>query len=604
MKDRAALAFPWVFFALILGLILWDQTRVRGTPAPSTPVAAGDEWWTVSIDPVCGMKVRTGASYPLTWEGQVYSFCCAACRETFEKAPTAQVQAPREGHLMLGVPTWMFQVGVAIVLVLSFGLFEGVEWLRSRRAPAAPAAPARIDVMAAPLARRLLSSGPLQAAVRGVMALFFLFLLGAGLFGNQNPAMNITPLLTWTIWWAGLIFVILFFGKLWCSVCPWDTIATWLERLSLWGPRRSGAGLGLKWPRFARNIWFAVILFVALTWVELGMGITLIPRATAWVGLGMLGLAIVCAFLFERKSFCRYGCLIGRVSGLYAMFSSVEVRRNSADVCASCKTADCFRGNEKGDGCPTFEFPRAMETSTYCILCAECLRTCPKENISLRLRPWGSDLVQEGRPRMDEAILAVILLSMTSFHGLTMTPVWPRWSGAVQGALSVSEWVAFSVIMAGMLAGPIALYAILSWAAARWSRSKSTGELFIAYSYALLPIALFYHLAHNAEHFLMEGPKVLALASDPMGRGWNLFGTAGWTPPPLVTIEGLWWIQVFMVLVGHVYSLWICSRTTRRRVPERGRAFVSQLPMLAAMVLFSVVSLWLLKQPMEMRSAM
>ena len=205
---------------------------------------------------------------------------------------------------------------------------------------------------------------------------------------------------------------------------------------------------------------------------------------------------------------------------------------------------------------------------------------------------------------MDEAILAVILLSMTSFHGLTMTPVWPRWSGAVQGALSVSEWVAFSVIMAGMILGPIALYAILSWAAARWSRSRSTTELFVAYSYALLPIALFYHLAHNAEHFLMEGPKVLGLASDPLGWGWNLFGTAGWTPPPLVTIEGLWWIQVLMVLVGHVYSLWICSRTTRRRVPGRGRAFVSQLPMLAAMVMFSVVSLWLLKQPMEMRSAM
>ncbi|RME46816.1 MAG: hypothetical protein D6795_14930, partial [Deltaproteobacteria bacterium] len=102
-------------------------------------------------------------------------------------------------------------------------------------------------------------------------------------------------------------------------------------------------------------------------------------------------------------------------------------------------------------------------------------------------------------------------------------------------------------------------------------------------------------------HFFMEGPKIVALLSDPLGRGWNLFGTAGWNVPPLISLEGLWWIQVLFVLIGHVYSLWITERTTRKLVPNRRDAFFCQLPMLIAMVLFSTFSLWLLRQPMEMR---
>ena len=138
------------------------------------------------------------------------------------------------------------------------------------------------------------------------------------------------------------------------------------------------------------------------------------------------------------------------------------------------------------------------------------------------------------------------------------------------------------------------------------------------FAYSVLPIALFYHLAHNLEHLLMEGQKTIALASNPFGFApgqswsvlglagtgeWNLFGTAGWTVPPLTSLPTLWLVQVLLVLVGHLYSLWIADRTARRLYPGQGAAFKSQVPMLVGMVLFSVFSLWLLKQPMEMRTS-
>lgn len=611
--GAAALALPYVLALLVLGLILADRNRSGSTVfvdanemarTASLPAAIAEAQGAAAVDPVCGMSVRTAGAEKAVYAGEVFHFCSGYCRVHFLENPAkfaALKKEARLSHSMLGLPTRLYQWALALLLLLSFGVME----LFLGKAPSpgdmnAPSAlSARLELTGWRPLRGLLRSNLFPFLPRAVFAAAFLLIIAAGLFGNQNPAMNIAPLLTWTVWWTGLIFVILYMGKAWCTVCPWDALAGWAERLKAWGPRGDSLGLNLPWPKSLRNIWPAVGLFLGLTWVELGMGITLIPRATAWVALAMLAMSVVSAFIFERKSFCRYACLVGRVSGLYALFSGVEVRASSA-ACASCKTLDCWKGNEKGDGCPTFEFPRAMKLNTYCTMCGECFKTCPHGSMSLRLRPWGADLAAPGKPRMDEAVLALVLLSMTAFHGLTMTPSWVQLLENFRGATGASFTTAFSVLMAGFLALPVLLYAALAWLSAAWARCDYK-DVALRFAYALLPIALFYHLAHNAEHFLIEGPKVLALASDPFGAGWNIFGTARWSIPPLISLEGLWRIQVLFVLVGHVYGLWLTARTARLLTAGRGELFKLQAPMLTAMVAFSWVSLWLLKQPMEMR---
>ena len=72
------------------------------------------------------------------------------------------------------------------------------------------------------------------------------------------------------------------------------------------------------------------------------------------------------------------------------------------------------------------------------------------------------------------------------------------------------------------------------WVSCLLGRSRMTDkplafrDWFARNVYALLPIALSYHLAHNLEHLLMEGPKVVTLISDPFGWDQNWFGTARW----------------------------------------------------------------------------
>ena len=183
--------------------------------------------------------------------------------------------------------------------------------------------------------------------------------------------------------------LILFAGKAWCYVCPWDAIAGWTERLSFWRKSDDGLTLGRKWPRVVRNIWIATIMFVGLTWIELGFGVTMKPQVTAYLAIAMLLMAIVSALLFDRKSFCRYGCLVGRVSGLYALFASTEVRSKSAGVCTDCHTKECVKGTETAYGCPTFLYPGKLASNTYCIQCMECIQACPHNNLAVNLRPWG-----------------------------------------------------------------------------------------------------------------------------------------------------------------------------------------------------------------------
>jgi hypothetical protein len=233
------------------------------------------------------------------------------------------------------------------------------------------------------------------------------------------------------------------------------------------------------------------------------------------------------------------------------------------------------------------------------------VKTCEVGNVAVALRPWGADLLTQRRARPDEAYLALLMLSLAGFHGLTMTGAWSRIIDWLMARLRVGEPVAFSVGMAGAMIGPIVLYAVLI-AISRWVAGASLrgyGDHFIRYAYALLPIALFYHLAHNSEHLLVEGQRIIALLSDPFGWEWNLFGTARWTPGPVVPMQTLWGIQIFLVLIGHVYSLWAARGAAVALFGNRRAALRSQLPMLAAVIIFSVMSLWLLKQPMQMRTS-
>ena len=381
--------------------------------------------------------------------------------------------------------------------------------------------------------------------------------------------------------------------------------------------------LGLKWPRGFHNIGPAIVLFIVLTWFELGYHITTSPRFTAYMAIGILVLAIVPALLFERKGFCRHACFVGRITGLYSTFSPVEVRATDKAVCKTCTTRDCYTGNDKANACPTSLCLATLVDNTYCLKCMDCVKSCPNDNVSINIRPFAEDLYNYSGPRMDEAILAVVLLSLTSFHGLTMTPLWENIS---QPEGTIVQWLAtatgtgrlmaFTIGMAAVILTPILIYlgfCALAWLIARLipadesARMKdiTVRDIFVQFSYSVLPIALFYHVAHNGMHLFMEGQNVAILASDPAGQGWDLFGTASaGSFPPILGKDVIWILQVLCVLVGHIFGI-IVSQKTATKLFGKGRlATIVLIPLLLAMILFSYVSLWIMHLDMNMRGTL
>src|SRR3989338_7415652 len=319
--------------------------------------------------------------------------------------------------LMSGMPARLFFTGIALVLIVSFIAVEIL--IRGSKQPGDYA---KFNLLEMRWLNALVKKPYFKFLFQFPVFLVFCFIIYAGLFGHG--IINIAPILTWTIWWAGLVFLILFFGKAWCFFCPLDFMATLFQHLKPFGVSNAPFTLGLKWPPWLKNIYLAIGLFILLTWFELGFKVTASPRSTAFLGILMVCLSIVPALIFEKRSFCKYACLVGRISGLYAMFSPVEVRSKDLSVCTACRTKDCFAGNDRGNPCPTSLVIPQIRENTYCILCTECVRSCPHDNVAVNIRPVAADLRRFKTARPDEAWLAVILLALTSFHGLTMTPLW------------------------------------------------------------------------------------------------------------------------------------------------------------------------------------
>ena len=110
-------------------------------------------------------------------------------------------------------------------------------------------------------------------------------------------------------------------------------------------------------PRFLRNFGLMFVFFLVLHWADSSFHLALRPETTVYLALGMFSLAMVASVVFEKRSFCRYFCPISAIIAPYSLAAPIELRNKDPEVCRSCKTRDCFKGNEKGYGCPMMTHP-------------------------------------------------------------------------------------------------------------------------------------------------------------------------------------------------------------------------------------------------------
>ncbi|MGQ4809144.1 hypothetical protein NKDENANG_02546 [Candidatus Entotheonellaceae bacterium PAL068K] len=483
----------------------------------------------------------------------------------------------------LPVPLWLYATGAAAAVVFSFAVVA----LFLRRTPEFHTYP-RFNLLGSPIGRFLAHPVLLYVAQLVSIALFVLLIL-TGLFGSPRMTRNLAPTLVWVFWWVGLAYVSALLGNLWALINPWKVLFEWAEALHR-GVTHSTA-FSLHWPYpQALGVWPGVLLFLVFAWIELVFdgaavpsnlaGFTLLYSAITWTGM----------FLFGKDVWLRYGEAFSLVFGLLARFAPTEVRVHDTAICQACPV-DC-RDN---DGA--------------CVDCYACFTQADATQRSWNLRPYAVGLVRHKNVSVSEMVFVLLLLATVTFDGFMATPLWTDIVTSLHRLLPEMGGTRLTVITTlGLVVFPLVfleVYVVFSILMATVSRARVGGAgLTRTFAFTLVPIAIVYHIAHYLSFLLIHGQRLIPLASDPFGFGWNLLGTAGYRINiGLVEARFAWYTAVIAIVAGHIIAVYLAHLVALRTLRDHTLARRSQYPMLVLMVGYTVISLWILAQPIVESSA-
>lgn len=439
----------------------------------------------------------------------------------------------------LPIPQWLFGWAAALVLIASF-VALAVLWPK----------PKLEDGGWRPLPYgfgRILASRPLEIAC-GVGGVFLLgVVIWSGFAGTEIAFENAAPTFVYVVFWLGLVPVSVLFGDVFRAFNPWRALGratSWVAgRLAgetVPAPLTYPDGLG-RWPAAAGLLAFA--------WLELVSPEGTAPRNLAAATLIYTSLTVLGMLLFGVETWTERGEAFSVYFNLFSRMAPFE-----------------RRGNEIG-----FRKPLSGLAS---------------------LRPLAGTV----------AVVTVMIATVT-YDGASEGSLWQTVAEELDSAFASLGLSAGGVDeltgSVGMLCALLLIggFYRLGLVGARRMAGGHNPGLPVAFAHSLVPIALAYVAAHYFTLLLYQGQAVGYLSSDPLGKGWNLFGTADvGLDLSLIGSETTWYLQVALVVMGHVAGL-VLAHDRALVLYERAHVAVrSQYWMLGVMVGFTSLALWLLSQ--------
>jgi hypothetical protein len=386
-------------------------------------------------------------------------------------------------------------------------------------------------------AGRVFAGAPLQA-FWGALGVFLLGVtVLAGYVGSGTALDNWAPTFILITFWVGLVFLSILFGDVFRALSPWRAIGRLLPQLNRPYPEKFG-----RWP--------AAALLFFFTWIELVSGWGEDPAMLVTAVVGYTVFTLAAQVYFGVDTWSRYGEAFSVYFNLFARMSVWETRNGVLG----------FR------------------------------------------RPLG------GLPKLDTppgtVAFVTVMIGTVTFDGLSQGSLWLDLSSGVVdtldslgiGALTASKVASTLGLLFGVLL-VWGFYRVGIEGARSVGGNLSTTKLENGFVHSLVPIAAVYVAAHYLTFLVFEGQAISYLASDPFSQGWDLFGTVDsgidYTVFPQ---ENTWYVQVAVVVVGHVAALALAHDRALTLYGEAKLAVRSQYWMLGVMVGFTSLALWLLQQ--------
>jgi Fe-S-cluster-containing hydrogenase component 2 len=361
------------------------------------------------------------------------------------------------------------------------------------------------------------------------------------------------------------------------------------------------------------------------------------PRETAFLLLAYILGALVIDSIFEGASFCKYVCPIGQFNFVSSMVSPLELGAKNLNVCASCQTRDCIRGNETQRGCELELYIPQKVGNLDCTLCMDCVKACPHDNIAITAQTPVRDLLRDpirsSLRRLSSRIDVATLILVVIFSSLLSAAVMIAPVGDLLQRIQELHPILGSNLVT--LAASFALSAALLLLAAGiakamqlFSTEQSVRVVFCRFSLALLPLGIAMWAAHLMFHVTITVPSILPALQHATadlhgmlhrGAGHVANSMAIMSQSAMAMMPGmsqssmalkltqgfdgtsLLSVQVLIMDVGLLFSLYVGWRLVREMTSSvRSMAAMLSVWCVSNALLYAVC-VWVLTQPMEMR---
>jgi hypothetical protein len=451
------------------------------------------------------------------------------------------------GKKDLPIPPWLFAWGASIVLIVSFVALT-LAWRTARfEADTWRPAPGWLS--------RLLFNRAVEV-LAGAAGVFLLGVtLWSALSGVEAPDRNFSLTFVFVTFWLGLVYASVAFGDVFRAFNPWRAIArAFAGVFRLVSGQRPPAPLA--YPDWLGR-WPAVAGLLGFLWIELVYGQSgfttagLTPHSLAVAILVYTAITLVGMALYGIETWCERGEAFSVYFGMFASLAAFEVRDASLGL------------------------RRFLSGSTR----------------------WAT--------LPGSAALVLVAIAGTTFDGAQEGALNEPISSTFGHLLDAGVGATFALRVTNTLyfALTIAFVAGVYWLGVRGMQtvrgsSLSLDELGRKFIHGFIPIALAYLTAHYFSLIVFqEQAQFTYLLTDPLGDGSNLLGIA--KDPidyALVGANLVWYVQVGALVVGHVTALMLAHDRAVALYPDSRSAARSQYWMLALMVGFTSLGLFLLSQ--------